>query len=144
MTIAAILRHKGTDVASVPPTATIAEVARLLSARRIGGVVVQDTAHQLLGILTERDIVHALAANGAQALEKTAAQLMTRTLVTATPQTTVLGAMALMTEGRFRHLPVMDSDRLAGIVSIGDVVKARIMQQEHEVDTLKAYVSGVV
>jgi CBS domain-containing protein len=142
MTVAAILKHKGADVASVPPTATIAEVTRLLSARRIGGVVVLDAANQLLGILTERDIVHALAANGAQALEKTTAQLMTRNLTTATPQTTVNEAMAMMTQGRFRHLPVIDRGALAGIVSIGDIVKARMMQQEAEVDSLKAYVAG--
>lgn len=143
MTVAAILKHKGSDVASVPPTATVAEVTRLLSARRIGGVVVLDAAQQLLGILTERDIVHALAANGAQALEKTAAQLMTRSVTTATPHTTVNQAMTLMTQGRFRHLPVIDRGALAGIVSIGDIVKARIMQQEAEVDSLKAYVAGV-
>jgi CBS domain-containing protein len=142
MTLAAILKHKGTEVASVQPTATIAEVTRLLSARRIGGVVVKDTADQLLGILTERDIVHALAAHGARSLEMTAAQLMTRAMVTATPQTTVHGAMSLMTQGRFRHLPVLHEGKLAGIVSIGDVVKARIMQQEAEVDSLKAYVAG--
>ena len=142
MTLAAILKHKGSDVASVRPTVTIAEVARALSARRIGGVVVLDAAEQLLGILTERDIVHALAAHGAQALEKTAAQLMTRTVTTATPQTTVHQAMATMTQGRFRHLPVVEHGHLAGIVSIGDVVKARIMQQETEVDSLKAYVAG--
>ncbi len=142
MTVAAILKHKGTDVASVPPTSTIAEVARLLSSRRIGGVVVLDAARQLLGILTERDIVHALAASGAQALDKTAAQLMTRNVTTATPRTTVNEAMALMTQGRFRHLPVMEHGALAGIVSIGDIVKARMMQQEAEVDSLKAYVAG--
>ena len=142
MTVAAILKHKGRDVASVRPTATIAEVTRLLSSRRIGGVVVLDAAAQLLGILTERDIVHTLAAHGARALDMTAAQVMTRNITTATPHTTVHQAMSLMTEGRFRHLPVMDKGRLAGIVSIGDIVKARIGQQEAEVDSLKAYVAG--
>lgn len=142
MTVAAILQHKGRDVAGVPPTATIAEVTRLLSARRIGGVVVQDAAGQLLGILTERDIVHTLAAHGAQALEMSAAQVMTRNVTTAVPQTTVHQAMEMMTKGRFRHLPVLEKGRLAGIISIGDVVKARIMQQEAEVDSLKAYVAG--
>ena len=142
MTLAAILKHKGSDVASVRPTVTIAEVARTLSARRIGGVVVLDAAGQLLGILTERDIVHALAAHGSHALEMTAAQLMTHAVTTAAPQTTVNQAMETMTQGRFRHLPVVDDGRLAGIVSIGDVVKARIMQQETEVDSLKAYVAG--
>ena len=142
MTVAAILKHKGHDVAAVSPITTITEVTKLLSSRRIGGVVVQDAAGQLLGILTERDIVHALAAHGAHALEMTAAQLMTRNVTTATPHTTVHQAMAIMTQGRFRHLPVLDKDKLAGIVSIGDVVKARIMQQEAEVDSLKAYVTG--
>jgi CBS domain-containing protein len=142
MTVAAILKHKGYDVASVRPTATINEVARLLSGRRIGGVVVQDAAEQLVGILTERDIVHAIARHGAASLEMSAEQLMTRSVKTATPRTTVDEAMGMMTTGRFRHLPVMEHGVLSGIISIGDVVKARIMQQEHEVDSLKAYVAG--
>jgi CBS domain-containing protein len=142
MTLAAILKQKGGDVISVAPTTTIAEVTRLLSARRIGGVVVLDAAHQLLGIFTERDIVHALAAHGAHTLEMTAAQLMTQNIITATPQTTVHGAMALMSQGRFRHLPVLEDGKLVGLVSIGDVVKSRILQQEADVDSLKAYVAG--
>jgi CBS domain-containing protein len=142
MTLAAILKTKGKDVVSVSPTSTIAEVVKVLSARRIGGVVVLDAASQLLGIFTERDIVHALAAHGARALEMTSAQLMTRNIITATPETTVNGAMALMSQGRFRHLPVMDNGRLVGLVSIGDVVKSRIQQQEADVDSLKAYVAG--
>ena len=142
MTIAAILKHKGYDVASVRPTVSVAEVARLLSGRRIGAVVVQDAAEALLGIVSERDIIHAIAANGARALEMTAGQLMTRALRTATPDMTIEQAMTMMTAGRFRHLPVIEHGALLGIVSIGDVVKARIMQQEHEVDSLKAYVAG--
>jgi CBS domain-containing protein len=142
MTVAAILKHKGYDVASVRPSATVNEVARLLSGRRIGGVVVQDAAEQLVGILTERDIVHAIARHGAAALEMAAAQLMTRSVKTATLRTTVDEAMGMMTAGRFRHLPVIDHGALAGIISIGDVVKARIGQQEQEVDSLKAYVAG--
>jgi CBS domain-containing protein len=142
MTVAAILRHKGYQVASVPPTSTIAEVAQTLSERRIGAVLVLDTAEQLLGIVSERDIVQSLAANGAKTLEMTAGQLMTRALQTATPHTTVAQAMEMMTAGRFRHLPVIEHGALVGLVSIGDVVKARILQQESEVDSLKAYVSG--
>jgi CBS domain-containing protein len=142
MTIAAILKHKGYDVASVRPEMTVAEVTRLLAGRRIGAVVVQDASEALLGILSERDIVGALAANGARALEMTAGQLMTRAIKSASPHTTVDQAMSMMTAGRFRHLPVIEHDSLLGIVSIGDVVKARIMQQEQEVDSLKAYVSG--
>ncbi len=142
MTVAAILKHKGSDVASIGPNATVAEVARLLTVRRIGGVVVQDAGGRLLGILTERDIVHVIADYDADGLEMPAEQVMTRTLKTATPRTTVDEAMTMMTAGRFRHLPVLDHGRLAGIISIGDVVKARIMQQDHEVDSLKAYVAG--
>ncbi len=144
MTVSAILKHKGRDIASVHPTMTIAEVTRMLAARGIGAILVQDSADQLLGIVSERDIVRALAANGAAALDMTAGQLMTRALKTATPDTTVGRAMEMMTAGRFRHLPVLDHGALVGIISIGDVVKARIMQQEHEVDSLKAYVAGAV
>jgi CBS domain-containing protein len=105
-------------------------------------VVVLDTAHQVLGIVSERDIIHGIAAHGAAALTMSAAQLMTREVRTAGPGTSVEDAMAMMTTGRFRHLPVIEDDRLVGIISIGDVVKRRIMQQEHEVDSLKAYVAG--
>jgi len=142
MTVAAILKHKGADVARVAPTATIAEVAQHLTARKIGAVLVMDTAGQVLGIVSERDIVARLAEHGSRTLEMTAAQLMTRDLHTASLATTVVEATAMMTDGRFRHLPVMDGTRLLGIVSIGDVVKARISQQEQEVDSLKAYVTG--
>jgi CBS domain-containing protein len=143
-TVAAILKHKGNEVASVDPTATIARVAEVLAERRIGAVLVMDRADQLLGIVSERDIVRCLAANGERTLEMTAGQLMTRALKVATPETTVGEAMTMMTVGRFRHMPVIDHDKLAGVVSIGDVVKARIMEQEDEVDSLKAYVAGSV
>lgn len=142
MHVAAILKHKGHEVATIDPTAKIAKVVEVLANRRIGAVLVLDAASQLLGIVSERDIVHSLAANGARTLEMTAGQLMTRALRTATPHTTVHEAMTMMTAGRFRHIPVMDNGKLAGIVSIGDVVKARIMEQDYEVDSLKAYVAG--
>jgi len=142
MTVAAILKHKGHQVTTVVPTASIAEVAEVLAAHRIGAVLVMDRAEQLLGIVSERDIVRSLAANGGHTLEMTAGQLMTRALQIATPDTTVEEAMHMMTEGRFRHLPVLDHGRVAGLISIGDVVKARIMQQTHEVDSLRAYVAG--
>ncbi|MGE0226156.1 MAG: CBS domain-containing protein [Acetobacteraceae bacterium] len=142
MTVAAILKHKGNRVISVAPTATIAEVAAMLSEHRIGAVPVIDRADQLLGIVSERDIVRCLAANGSRTLEMTAGQLMTRSLQVASPQTSIEEAMQMMTEGRFRHLPVMQGDSLAGLISIGDVVKAKILQQAAEVDSLKAYVAG--
>jgi CBS domain-containing protein len=143
MTIAAILKHKGNRVSSVAPTATIAAVVQELANQRIGAVLVMDSAEQLLGIVSERDIVVSLAANGPVTLEMTAGQLMTRAVRTATRRTTVAEAMTMMTAGRFRHLPVVEDGALLGIISIGDVVKARIMQQEQEVDSLKAYVAGV-
>ncbi|MDA8051921.1 MAG: CBS domain-containing protein [Rhodospirillales bacterium] len=142
MTVAAILKHKGHEVVSIGPTASISEVARLLTGRRIGAVLVLDSEEQILGIVSERDIVHSLAANGARTLEMTAGQLMTRVVRTVTPRTTVIQAMTTMTAGRIRHLPVVDHDVLLGMISIGDVVKARIMQQDQEVDSLKAYVAG--
>lgn len=142
MTVAAILRHKGTRVVSVEAAETIARVTATLAENRIGAVLVIDRADQLLGIVSERDIVRCLAANGARTLEMTAGQLMTRALHVAHPDTTVVEAMTMMTVGRFRHMPVLDEGRLIGLISIGDVVKARIMQQESEVDSLKAYVAG--
>jgi CBS domain-containing protein len=143
-TVAAILKHKGYQVSTVDPTALVSEISQVLSDRRIGAVLVMDSAEQMLGIVSERDIVRSLAANGARTLEMTAGQLMTRTVQVAHPDTTVDQAMQIMTKGRFRHLPVMDHDALIGLISIGDVVKARIMHQDTVVESLTAYVAGSV
>ena len=142
MTVAAILKHKGTEVTGVEPTDSIAAVAARLTEKRIGAVVVLDRAGQLLGIVSERDVVRSLARSGAATLEMTAAQLMTRVLHTVEPSATVQQAMTMMTANRVRHLPVMQDGRLAGMISIGDVVARRLSEQEHEVDSLRAYVSG--
>jgi CBS domain-containing protein len=115
---------------------------RTLAALRIGAVLVIDATDQLLGIVGALDIVAGLPADGPAILDQPASAVMTRGLTTARPATTVAEAMAMMTSGRFRHLPVMESGVLIGLVSIGDVVKARITQQEYEVDNLKAYVAG--
>ncbi|MGC8524390.1 MAG: CBS domain-containing protein [Acidibrevibacterium sp.] len=144
MTLAAILKTKGHDVASMRPTSTIAEVVAKLAERGIGAVLVEDTLGQILGIVSERDIVRALAVHGAATLTMTAAQLMTAQPVSATPGLSVAEAMRLMTDGRFRHLPVMENGKLIGIVSIGDVVKSLLAQQAQEVDSLKAYVVGAM
>ena len=141
MTVAAILKHKGHQVVAVEATRTISEVVQILSSRRIGAVVVMDSVDQLLGMVSERDIVNSLAANGAAALEMTAGQLMTHGLKTATPHTTDAEAMTMMTCGRFRHLPVLENGILIGLISIGDAVKARIMQTEQDVDSLRTYVA---
>ena len=142
MTVAAILKHKGYSVSTIAPAATVPDVAVLLAERRIGAVLVIDQEEQMLGIVSERDIVRCLAANGPRMLEMTAGQLMTRAVQVANPGTTVNEAMQLMTAGRFRHLPVIDHGTLIGLISIGDVVKARIMQQDTVVESLTAYVAG--
>jgi CBS domain-containing protein len=141
-TVAAILKHKGYQVFTVEPTESVSSVVQILSEHRIGAVLVIDAAEQMLGIVSERDIVRCLAANGNRTLDMTAGQLMTRTLHVAHPESTVAEVMQMMTAGRFRHLPVIDRDALVGLVSIGDVVKARIMEQDMAVDSLKAYVAG--
>jgi CBS domain-containing protein len=142
MTVAAILKHKGHSVVTIDPTATVPEVAAKLSEHRIGAILVVDRAEQILGIVSERDIVRSVATNGARTLEMTAGQLMTRAVHTAEPETTVEEAMRKMTLGRIRHLPVMHNGTVVGMISIGDVVKSRIMSQDTEVDSLRAYIAG--
>ena len=144
MVIAGILKSKGGVVLSVSPLAPVADVVQTLASNRIGAVLVVAGSGQLLGILSERDIVRSLAENGAGTLDRTAADLMTSDVTTATPQTSVAEAMEMMTIGRFRHVPVLDEGRLIGLVSIGDVVKAKIADAEHEVDSLRSYVAGAV
>ncbi len=142
MTLKAILKNKPVGVVSVLPSTPIGEVIDLLAQRAIGAVLVVDQLGQMQGILSERDIVRSLARDATGTFSLTAAELMTKNPQTALPETTVVEAMEMMTNGRFRHLPILDESRLVGVVSIGDVVKARITQQEHEVDSLRAYVVG--
>ena len=142
MTIAAILKHKGHAVVTVEPTATVPEISSRLTDNRIGAVLVMDRADQVLGIVSERDIVRSVAQNGARTLEMTAGQLMTRAIHLAHLDMTVDEAMRKMTAGRIRHLPVVRDGAVVGMVSIGDVVKSVIMRQETEVDSLRAYISG--
>ena len=144
MVIAGILKHKGAQVLSVTPTASVVEVIEVLARRRIGAVLVVDGGSELRGILSERDVVRSFAEHGARSLEMTAAELMTADVKTASPETTVDEALAMMTDGRFRHVPVVEGERLVGLVSIGDVVKAKIGEAEQEVDSLRAYLAGAV
>ena len=142
MIIGSILKGKGADVVSVGPADTVLVVARVLAERRIGAALVRDAAGALLGIISERDIVRGMAAHGPGTTGLHAEQFMTRDLVTVTPQTLVVQALGVMTQRRVRHLPVLDGDRLAGMVSIGDLVKARIEEAEQEAEELKAYVTA--
>jgi CBS domain-containing protein len=141
MTVAAILRHKQAETLTVAPETPLLDVATLFTKHRIGAVPVIEGG-KLVGILSERDIVHCLARHGAGALDLKAVDGMTRAVQTTTPQTTVVQAMTVMTDGRFRHLPVMEDGHMIGIISIGDVVKSRLDAQASEVDNLRAYVTG--
>ncbi len=135
-----ILKGKGKEVVSVAPGDTVLAVARVLTERRIGAALVRDAAGRTLGIISERDIVGGMANQGQGTTQLPAERLMTRDLVTVTPQTRVTEAMELMTRHRVRHLPVLENGELVGLVSIGDLVKARIEEAEHEAAELKAYV----
>jgi CBS domain-containing protein len=142
MTIAAVIKEKGAAIISVGAGTPMAEVAHVISTRRIGAVVVLDGAGKLIGILSERDVVKALAQRGTAVLELTAADIMTREVTMVDPTTPVDLAMEIMDRGYFRHLPVCTQEgALAGIVSIRDLVKYRIMLHQHDVDSMKAYVT---
>ena len=140
MTIKSILTHKGSNVVTIEPTANLAAAAKLLAQRRIGAVVVAGLDRRVIGILSERDIVRALAEHGGAALEQPVSQVMTRKVATCTETETIVSIMERMTDGKFRHVPVVEDGRLVGIISIGDVVKHRIGEIEHESDALRDYI----
>ena len=140
MTVARIINEKGGDVITVAPDVSLADIVATLSARRIGAIlVVEDDT--IRGVLSERDIVRAVAKHGGEALQKVAADFMTAKVITCSPEDTVHAVMQKMTSGRFRHLPVVDNGKLAGIVSIGDVVKHRIEEVEREADQIREYIA---
>ncbi|HKF74441.1 MAG TPA: CBS domain-containing protein [Stellaceae bacterium] len=142
MNVDAILKVKGDAIVTIRPTATLADAVRLLCQKRIGALVVSANGTEPQGILSERDIVHGLGKEGAALLERRVEDLMTKTVVTCGPQDRVADLMALMTERRIRHIPVLRNGKLAGLVSIGDVVKNRLDEIELETTSLKAYVAG--
>ena len=140
MTVKAILSRKGKDVLTIEPTATLAAAVTLLAERRIGAVVITGADRQVIGILSERDIVRALAAHGTAALDQQVGQVMTRKVMTCDEAETVASLAERMTQGKFRHLPVVERGRLAGIVSIGDVVKYRLEEMEKESSAMREYI----
>jgi CBS domain-containing protein len=140
MTVKAILSRKGNDVLTIEPNATLAAAIRLLADRKIGAVVITGADRQVIGILSERDIVRAFAASGPAALDEQVGQVMTRKVMTCDEAETVSSLMERMTQGKFRHLPVVERGRLAGIVSIGDVVKHRLEEMEKESSALREYI----
>ena len=143
MQVIEILREKGREIVALPSEATLLEAARLLAHKRIGALVVRDASGALAGILSERDVVRAMAAESASALARPVSAYMTRDVATCTENDTVDDLMEMMTIGRFRHVPVLDGDnQLCGIVSIGDVVKARIDETVREAADLRQYIAA--
>jgi CBS domain-containing protein len=142
MLIGQILAAKGSDVVTIQPDATIAAAAKLLRAKRIGAVVVTDAAGALCGIISERDLARGLADHGAALLEMRVSQLMTAEVKTCAPGDALEKLMKQMTEGRFRHLPVIRDGEMIGIISIGDVVKHRLRELETETHMLHDYIAG--
>ncbi|HEX6843160.1 MAG TPA: CBS domain-containing protein [Stellaceae bacterium] len=142
MNVETILRNKGGAVATIASHATIRDAAALLRRERIGALVVSSGGNKVEGILSERDIVHGLADRGTALLDMTVDALMTRRVFTCTPHDSVGDLMAMMTERRIRHIPVMTDGMLVGIVSIGDVVKHRLDEMEYETSSLRSFIAG--
>ncbi|EEE36583.1 CBS domain protein [Rhodobacteraceae bacterium KLH11] len=144
MLVQAILKSKATDgVVTVEPSATVSQAAEILATRRIGTVIIsEDGGQTALGILSERDIVRELAASGSGCLGKPVSAYMTRDLVTATQQDSVEAILSRMTEGRFRHMPVVEDGKLIGIVTLGDAVKAQLAELAMEKNALEGMIMG--
>lgn len=141
MTVKAILSRKGGDVVTIAPTATLAAAVKLLAERRIGAIVVTGPEDRVAGILSERDIVRTVAERGPAALEDNVAAVMTRKVATCTEADTIASLMERMTQGKFRHLPVVEQGKLVGVISIGDVVKWRVEEIEGESNALREYIA---
>ena len=141
MTVARILAEKGREIFTTRPHNTLKEVVELLASRGVGAVVVTDASTSVLGILSERDVVRVLARHGAPALEDQVSRHMTPKVITVTRADTIEHVMQTMTEGRFRHLPVVEDGRLIGIVSIGDVVKRHVSVIDTERQALREYIA---
>lgn len=140
MTVKAILARKGTEVVTIEPNTSMANAVLALSRHRIGALVVTGADRRVVGIVSERDVVRMLAEHGCQALEGPVSEVMTRKVVTCTERDTVAELMERMTDGKFRHVPVVDQGRLAGIVSIGDVVRLRVEEMEQDAAALQEYI----
>ena len=142
MLVKQILGEKGRDVVTISSEATLSEAARILAQRRIGAVVVRDGRDGVAGILSERDIICALADQSVNALAQSVAQHMTRKVTTCREADAIDDLMELMTRKRFRHVPVLENGKLAGIVSIGDIVKSRIAETVAEAENLRGYIAA--
>jgi len=141
MYVSALLEAKGTDVVTAAPNTTVDQAVALLAQKKIGVLVISVDGKSVEGILSERDIVRALADEGSRVGALEASALMSRDVVSCAPNDTIESLMGLMTERRIRHLPVLHDGALAGIVSIGDVVKHRLAEIESEAEALRQYVA---
>ena len=141
MTVRAILDTKGHQVQSVEPGAKLADAIKILSERRIGAVLVLSQG-RMEGILSERDIVRVLGERGASVLDEPVSSVMTRKVVSCGEKDTVSEIMETMTNGKFRHLPVVEDGKVAGLISIGDVVKWRVGEYEREQEALRDYIKS--
>ena len=141
MTVARILARKGRDIDTVRPNATMRDVVDVLAAKHIGALVIVDADGAMKGIVSERDVVRALATHGVDALEDPVARYMTTSVVTATEADTVVAVAQRMSSGRFRHMPVVEDGRLVGIVSVGDAIKHRLEQMEAEHSAMREYIA---
>jgi CBS domain-containing protein len=141
MNVTRILAEKGSSIVTIGPNETLADAAASLSSRRIGAVPVVE-GDAVLGILSERDVVRAVGQGGAAVLSELVSDHMTQRVVTCRGETTVDDLMALMTSGKFRHVPVVEDGKLVGIVSIGDVVKLRIAEVEAEHQAMRDYIAA--
>ena len=142
MNVETILRTKGREVATIRPGETVGAAVDALISRNIGALVVSEDGERVDGIISERDIVHALARHGSRLLHVGVAEVMTQPVVTCDPTEGVGELMAEMTNRRIRHLPVVENGRLCGIVSIGDVVKNRLDEIEFEAHSLRSFIAG--
>lgn len=140
MTVSAILNLKGSDIVTIAQDASLGDAVARLAEQRIGAIVVTDSDRTVQGIISERDVVRLIGERGVGVLEEPLGTLMTRTVVTCTPDETIPVIMERMTRGRFRHVPVVANGRLAGIISIGDVVKFRVEEMERESAQLRDYI----
>jgi CBS domain-containing protein len=141
MNVAAILSEKGRDVVTIAAERTLADAVAVLAEHKIGAVVVVEGRDRIVGIVSERDIVRGIGRHGCDALSDRLTSVMTREVVTCGDGETVNDVMTRMTRGRFRHLPVTEEGRLTGLISIGDVVKARIEEVEREAEDMRAYIA---
>jgi CBS domain-containing protein len=144
MTVASIINIKGRAVYSTRPHHTLMEAAKVLAEGRVGAVIASDDGAKVLGIISERDIIRAIAAGGQDALDDPVSKHMTEKVMTVEESTPVLAVMDMMTKGRFRHVPVMDGEKCVAVISIVDIVKHRVQQIEFEHDALHSYISRTI